>query len=106
MRTFLISLFVVCNGWGQPLVRGARTYLIEGVDSRWVTPDRDGFIWVAGDKGTYRFDGKVALAGRELGLPMRANDWVEVTSDGSIWVLSGESLWRLEAGRFQMISGR
>lgn len=88
-----------------PLAAG--TYaprLDEQVDVRRIAFDRQGFVWVSGERGTFRFDGSRFLSAGRLGLPMEGSSHVAVTNDGTVWAKAANALWRLEAGRFRQVS--
>lgn len=73
----------------------------ERVDARKVVIDNQGFVWVSGKLGTFRFDGARYLPAAKLGFDaLSADAHIAVTSDGTVWASSGTQLWRLEGDRF------
>ena len=86
----------------EPFLTGGRVYAPAGVDARSLTLDREGFVWVMGSQGTFRFDGVRYLPAARLGLPVSGETRVEVTSDGTVWAHSAIGLWRLEREKFRL----
>jgi tRNA A-37 threonylcarbamoyl transferase component Bud32 len=70
------------------------------VDARRIAIDRQGFVWVSGARGTFRFDGIEFLPASRLGLPMGGTNQITVTSDGTVWAQATDRLWRLEGSQF------
>lgn len=96
MRLFALGFIV-------PLA--AATYTAPtGVDIRRITFDRQGFLWVSGERGTFRFDGRTYLPASRLGLPSMGNNHIAVTSDGTIWAQADSGLHILDRQRFRRIS--
>ena len=94
--------------WAEPFLAGGRLYGPQGTEARRITLDRQGFVWVSGDKGTFRFDGVRYLPASRLGLPMHSETRVAVTgspgdADGTVWAQSEFGLYRLESGRFRRV---
>ncbi len=89
----------------EPFLTGARVYSPQGVQTRRLTLDTHGFVWVSGVSGTFRFDGVRYLAASRLGLPVHGEMRVAVTADGSIWAQpwanTEDALFRLDRGRFR-----
>ena len=89
--------------WAEPFLAGGRLYGPQGTEARRVTLDRQGFVWVSGDKGTFRFDGVRYLPASRLGLPVHAETRVAVTSEGTVWAHSDFGLFRLDGERFRRV---
>ena len=94
--------------WAEPFLVGGRRYGPQGTEARRVTLDRQGFVWVSGDKGTFRFDGVRYLSASRLGLPVHSETRIAVTSapgeaNGTVWAQSEWGLYRLESGRFERV---
>lgn len=96
---------MVWPAWAEPFLTGGRSYAPQGVDARRAVLDRQGFVWVTGEKGTFRFDGVRYLPATRLGLPEGGEAQLAVTSDGAVWAQSNLGLHRLEGGRFEVVDG-
>ncbi len=75
-----------------------------GVDVRRIAFDGQGFVWVSGEQGTFRFDGVTYLPASRLGLPVSGSNHVAVTGDGTVWAQAANTLWRLDGDRFLQAS--
>ena len=101
-------LFLLAGSlWAEPFLAGGRQYGPQGTEARRVTIDRQGFVWVSGGKGTFRFDGERYLPASRLGLPVHGETRVAVTSapgeTGAVWAQSELGLYRLESGHFHRV---
>ena len=92
----------------QPFASGPRNHVPsvgEAVDARLVFEDHEGYVWVSGPKGTFRYDGVRYLPATIFGLPAVEATQFEVTADGTLWILIDGQLWSRNrasgAGRFQ-----
>lgn len=77
------------------------------MDARLALEDHEGYVWVSGPKGTFRYDGVRFLPATIFGLPSEEATQFEVTADGTLWILIDSQLWwrnrAVIAGRFQPV---
>ncbi len=69
-----------------------------------VLPDWQGFIWIGGNNGLFRYDGsRVIRFGVSSGLPAEAISALIETSDHTLWVATGSGIARREGDHFRVV---
>jgi len=101
-------VLTACVLSAQPFAAGPRLHPAPAnsrVDARLIYEDLQGNVWLSGPGGTFLYDGVRYVEGAVFGLPAGEATRIDMSPDGTVWMLIGDGLWRRARARFVQVPG-